>query len=175
MEPPVVVGAFLAVDSGRSPAAEAFLQAFRTDLPPIPESILRPGSGFRMIAPHVMVGPRPRSEEDWESLADRGVREALYLGPNPGAEDPAPPAASGIELRQVDARSLDVAADLAGGGPYFLYGLGFDRGVQKAVRTAFGPPLPPSPESTLRGRFESFLENGMPSYRSLVVWSPCET
>ena len=49
---PVVVHAFLPLESGRSPAAEAFVQALRADLPPLPPSLFAEPMGVARVRFH---------------------------------------------------------------------------------------------------------------------------
>jgi hypothetical protein len=141
-----VVHAFLSLDSGRSPSAEAFVQALYSGLPPLPpalfvEPLFR--GRARVIAPNVALGPRPRNDEFAGTLHRRGVREFVYLGDaqdSEAREDRGLCLGAGLDWRGVT-RESDLLEIVARGGPWYLYGPLAELLGPKVAR-AMGPALP---------------------------------
>ena len=144
----VVVHAFLSPSTGRSPGAEAFLQAWRSGRPPLPPAHFRAplkGGPAEVLAPHIAAGPRPAVGEFNSYLALRGVRAALHVGrPEPEAARQDSAAARGARLEWRSAAPDDPEAlldRLDRGGPYYLYGPGLES-VRAAIAGRFGPAVP---------------------------------
>ncbi|MDX1390076.1 MAG: hypothetical protein R3344_12855, partial [Acidobacteriota bacterium] len=79
---PTIVHEYLSPTSGRSPAAEADIQAHRSGLPPLPPSLfVEPMSDgtAAVVAPNVAIGPRPAPNEFGAYLFPRGVRGVVFL------------------------------------------------------------------------------------------------
>ncbi len=142
-----VVHAFLSLDSGRSPSAEAFVQALYSGLPPLPPALFSEPLALgraRVIAPNVAFGPRPRQDEFAGALHRRGVRKFVYLGDarDPEArQDEKICREAGLEWRALSEAS-ELLEVLAKGGPWYLYGpRAHDLGHW--VAETLGPALPP--------------------------------
>lgn len=180
MPRPFVVHAFLGVDTGRSPAAEAFLQAFRSNLPPLPPALFTQplASGrARVIAPNVASGPRPAAGDLAGELLRRGVRELVYVGDGTSAEareDQEASRAAGLAWRAMAARPAELLALLATGGPWYVYGPQAGA-IEPALAARLGPAIPESmrwdPLSS-EGRLENFRRSVVPSLRSVVLLGP---
>lgn len=144
---PKIVHAFLSLGSGRSPSAEAFVQALRSGLPPLPPALFREPLArgpARVVAPNVAVGPRPRSREFAHLLPRRGIRGFVYLG---AAREEAARADQEIcRTEGLDWRALSdpvaLLELLATGGPWYLYGPAA-AAVSPQVAEAMGPAIPP--------------------------------
>ena len=150
---PLVVHAFLPIESGRSPAAEAFQQAFLTGRPPLPPSLFaEPMSegDVTIIAPDIAVGPRPTPSEFGAYLYARGIREFVRVGDpdEPSAsEDAAVARAHGFPWRAWDPASGDLLAFDASAstsrpaGPWYLYGPALET-IRASLVERYGPALP---------------------------------
>jgi phytol kinase len=145
----MVVHDFLPPASGKSAAAEAFAQAYRSGRPPLPASLFADplaAGAARVIAPHVAIGPRPAPAEFGAVLARRGVRAVVFLGEarsRAAREDRVAAAEGHVEWIVMSATDTDaVVARLERGGPYYLYGTVGDT-LSRAIADRFGPPLPP--------------------------------
>jgi len=195
MPRPFVVHAFLAVDSGRSPSAEAFLQAFRSDLPPLPPALfvepLARGAA-QVLAPNVALGPRPAPGEFRGSLWSRGVREFVYVGDGAASEaraDRATCRAAGVPWHALDGRADELLALVSAGGPWYLYGPWAAK-LAPEVTAALGPAIPPEsrrphapaappreetaaePPGPAAGRWNGFDASLLPSISSIVLLGP---
>ena len=161
----VVVHAFLSPSTGKSSAAEGFLQAFRSGRPPLPPSKFRrpmKAGPVEVIAPHIAVGPRPAGPEFGTYLQRRGVREVLYLGKRRSVAARKDRAAAS-EARRLSWRALDpgmsddLIKTLGDGGPYYLYGPGVEAS-RKTIADRFGPAIPE--RNSVRPDFETQGERG---------------
>ena len=140
------VHAFLSLDSSRSPAAEAFVQALHSGLPPLPPALFNEPltrGRARVIAPNVAIGPRPQQAEFAGLLHRRGVRKFVYLGDAQDAmarQDEEICLGEGLGWRAVSDASklLEVLSE---GGPWYLYGpRAHDLGP--GVAQKLGPAIP---------------------------------
>ncbi|MFQ5700803.1 MAG: hypothetical protein ACE5HU_03050 [Acidobacteriota bacterium] len=189
---PLAVHAFLSASTGKSPPAEAFLQAFRSDLPPLPPGLfsnpLRRGP-VEVIAPNIAAGPRPDPDELDGYLRRRGVRRIVYLG-NPG-DRAARADGTRARERHIDWRAWNGLEDaalkqLGRGGPWYLYGPGL-AATKEAIASRFGPAIPPRltfrpephagierrpPEAETTHRLAHFLREAAPTPRTLVLLGP---
>ncbi len=176
---PFVVHAFLGVDTGRSPAAEAFLQAFRSNLPPLPPALfLEPlaGGPARVIAPNVALGPRPAAADLAGELLRRGVRELVYVGDptsDEARDDQQAARAAGLAWRAVADRPAELLALLASGGPWYLYGPQA-AALEPAIAQELGPAIPQSMrwDPGAAGRLAAFRRSVVPSLRRVVLLGP---
>lgn len=120
---PVLVHAFL----GKSPETAAFEAAYTADVPPVlAERLVRDlSAGVPVVlAPNLVVGPRPEGRDFGAVLKNAGVRNILYAG------QPGVPArvdstrAAGAGLNWTSRPEIDdaVRAELATGGPWYVYG-----------------------------------------------------
>jgi hypothetical protein len=122
---PLMVHGFRTV----SPAVEAFVQAYRTGLPPLPPSLFAEpmeGGPARVLAPNVAVGPRPTGREFGAVLQQRGVRGIVYVGAADAATREDRRIAESIDLawKTVGATAAEVRAATGQGGPWYVYGPG---------------------------------------------------
>jgi phytol kinase len=181
MERPLIVHAMLGPLSGRSPAAESFLQALRSDLPPLPPSLfIEPmqGGGAAVVAPNVAVGPRPAPTEFGAYLHRRGVREVVHVAGPPAPEierDGAMCSAAGLSWRGATPGD-ELLRLVRRGGPWYLYGPGLGE-VRSLLERALGPPLPElqapdPPRIPLPDAERPFLERLLPGPRLVVVLGP---
>ncbi len=143
---PLMVHAFLAPSTGRSPDAEAFLASWRSGRAALSPARFAEGlarGSVEVVAPHVAMGPRPRGPEFWR-LRCAGVRRVLFLGDpqNPEARADAAAAAEAPVAWQA-ASAGHASTLLAEEGPWYVYG-GADAGLREELRAALGPALPPS-------------------------------
>jgi phytol kinase len=149
---PLVVHAFHSPTSGRSPTAEAFLQAWRSGLPPLPPALFSAPMAegdVRIVAPNVAVGPRPRPQEMALYLVPRGVRDVARVGAAPAEE-------TGPDSRAVEEAGLgwhtlesdgDAVIDLVSAdGPWYLYGPDAPA-VSERIAARLGPAIPEAPPS----------------------------
>jgi len=144
----ILVHDFLSPASGRSPAAEGFVQAWRTGRPPLPLSLLRAplaGGALIPLAPHAAIGPTPEPEEFDEGIARRGVRVVIRLGGGDEkkiALERKAAKAAGMRWERIDRPDLPALLErLSQGGPFYLYGAE-PAGLADAMRARFGPPSP---------------------------------
>lgn len=142
---PLVIHAFLSP----SVATEAFLQAFRSNLPPLPPSFfrepLRRGE-VKVISPNIAIGPRPGGSEFGNYLYRKGIRKFAYLG-NPNSveakEDSIITKEAGLDWQTFEPSSLGLFDNLSIGGPWYVYGP-FLSAVRKDIENRFGPAIPES-------------------------------
>lgn len=142
-----IVHAFLSLDSGRSPSSEAFVQALRSGLAPLPPSLFQEplsAGPAEVIAPNVAAGPRPRRDEFAGVLWRRGIRGFVYLGDAGDAVARADRRLSGGE--GLSWHAVDSAEGLleliALGGPWYLYGPEVET-LSQRVADVMGPAIPP--------------------------------
>ncbi len=189
---PMVIHAFLAFDSGRSPAAEAFLQAFRSNLPPLPPSLFVEPMGqvqVSVLAPNVAAGPRPLGPDFGAYLFPRGIRELIFLGDaasKAAREDHAIAEMVGMGWRAVAADDPNLSETLSTGGPWYVYGSEPDA-VQPLLRAGLGPAIPTEmrwepvvaerqvtdePEPAAVAEPSSFLGRAVPDVKTAVLLGP---
>jgi protein tyrosine phosphatase (PTP) superfamily phosphohydrolase (DUF442 family) len=145
---PVLVHAFRSTGS----TAEAFTLAYRTGLPTVaPSSFDEPmlGGQARVVAPNVVLGPRPAGPEFGTYLRARGIRGVVFVGDG-SREDAANDRVvaereADLEFRAVPAEVGRVAALVAVDGPWYVYGPGVGQ-VQQGLVTRFARSLA-APES----------------------------
>ncbi len=183
MPRPVVVHAFLSPGSGRSPAAEAFVQAIRTDLPPLPPSLFLEPMGqekVRVIAPNLSVGPRPRALDFKRYLQPRGVRRVVYIGdpdsPEAG-EDAEACRSAGLPWRAMTVDSVEPEI-FRTGGPWYVYGPGLAE-LEPELAAALGPAVPahvaifrPERDEPMLLSIVSFARKTLPDLRSVILLAP---
>jgi len=144
---PLVVHAFLSATSGRSPTAEAFLQALRSGLPPLPPALFSTPMAegeVQVVAPNVAVGPRPRPHEVARYLAPRGVREVVHVGSAPPEEtqrDARAVEQAGLGWRAFDGDGEAVIELVSAGGPWYLYGPDAPA-ARERIAARLGPAIP---------------------------------
>ncbi|HEX8213589.1 MAG TPA: hypothetical protein VF584_25695 [Longimicrobium sp.] len=142
-ERPLMVHAFRSV----SPATEAFVQAWRTGLPPLPPSLYAEpmrGGAARVLGANVAAGPRPAPNEFGAYLHQRGVRGIVYLGPSgtPEARADAEVARSAGLAWHSAAPGPRLDALIAAGGPWYLYGPSLAAALP-ALDARLDPGVPP--------------------------------
>jgi hypothetical protein len=145
---PVLVHGFRSEGS----TAEAFALAYRTGLPAVaPSSFDEPmlGGQAQVLAPNVVIGPRPSGPEFGTYLYARGIRGVVFVGDG-DREDAAHDRVvaereADLEFRAVPAEVGRVAAMVAVDGPWYVYGPGVGQ-VQKDLATRFARSLA-APES----------------------------
>jgi|GEM_PF-154536 len=159
-----------------SPRSMAFANAFRTNLPPLTQTLfkipLQKGNAS-VIAPNIAVGPDPAGPEFGSYLHTRGVRRFLYLG-NPDSavskRDSVIAKGANLDWQALDPESTNIYDLVAKGGPWYLYGPELDD-VKANIKRRLGPPLPDIitrfPE-TERIRTLAQIENLRPLLRSLM-------
>ncbi len=134
---PVLVHAFTADGT----AAQAFSLAYRTGLPSVSirgfEEALAGGQAI-VLAPHVVVGPRPRGPEFGSFLRRRGVRGVVFVGDasHPDAQHDRVVAEkeAGLDYVSQPADAVSIAAAVATGGPWYVYGPGLGA-IQSELET----------------------------------------
>jgi phytol kinase len=148
LEGTVAVHDFLSPGSGRSPIAEAFVQAYRSGRPPLPPTLWKEPlarGAARVIAPHVATGPRPAPAEFGAVLAARGVRRTIFVGERGTAEarlDSRAAAEAGLAWEALEHPApAAIVARLEQGGPFYLYGEITDD-LTRAIAARFGPAMP---------------------------------
>jgi phytol kinase len=145
MPKPLVIHGFLSP----SFVTVAFIQAFRSNLLPLPPSFfkepLRRGE-VKVIAPNIAIGPRPDGPEFGNYLYSKGIRRFAYLG-NPNSveakEDSIITKEVGLDWQTFEPYSPDLFDNLATGGPWYVYGP-FLSTVRKDLENRFGPAIPES-------------------------------
>jgi phytol kinase len=148
MDRPVLVHHFLSPSTGKSAASEAFLQAFRSNLPPLAPTKFRVSMTRgkpTVVAPNLAVGPRPTGPEFGSWLFRRGIRGVLYLG-DPGSEEAtldraAASEAPGLEWRAVPEDDDSWIREIETGGPWYVYGPGLSE-VETRLARRLGPAVP---------------------------------
>ena len=144
---PLVVHAFLSAKSGHSPTAEAFFQALRSGLPPLPPALFSTPMAegeVRVVAPNVAVGPRPRTHEVAQYLAPRGVREVVHVGWAPPEEterDARAVEEAGLGWRALGGDDEAVIELVSAGGPWYLYGPDAPT-ARERIAARLGPAIP---------------------------------
>ncbi len=147
---PVLVHSFLGPSTGKSPAAEGFMQSFLTGLPALPPASFKPpmySGATTLLAPNVAIGPAPSGGEFRSYLFARGVRTVLFISGN-GASGPdvhrKAAEAAGLDYETVDLSDTAWIDRLAAGGPYYIYGR-LVPGLEAEIARRFGPPVPDAP------------------------------
>ena len=140
---PLVVHAFRTA----SAPTEAFVQAYRSGLPPLPPSLfLEPmeAGRARVIGVNVAAGPRPAPREFGAYLYARGVRGVVFVGPAGTGEARAGRSAAGaarIQWRTVPGAGPELDGIISRGGPWYLYGPGLST-VLPALEGRLDPGVP---------------------------------
>lgn len=140
---PVVVHAFLSDSS----VTEAFLQAYRAQVPPLPPSLFQASMErgiVQVIAPNIAVGPRPASAEFSSYLRPRGVRGIVFVGPPEASEaqqDRVLVPEAGLEWQVLPAGDSSLLEVIKTGGPWYLYGPELS-GIQQTIKDRLGPAVP---------------------------------
>lgn len=140
---PLVVHAFRT----HSASTEAFVQAYRTGLPPLPPTLFQEPmqrGAPRVLGANVAVGPRPAGAELGGYLWPRGVREVVYLGSpeSPDARrDRETAASTGLRWRAAPAAGEALHRLLSRGGPWYLYGPGL-AALEPELERRLDPGLP---------------------------------
>lgn len=189
---PVIVHAY----KSDSPRAMGFIQAYQTDLPPLPPGLMSIplASGLaEPLAPHIAVGPRPTAHEFSVVLPSRGVKRFIYMG------------AAGTEEALADktiAANMNVNwqvqdPDVKGftyqfavqEGPWYLYGPRMPE-FRRKLASRYGPLVPGrvmryqdteitkwrEPEKKEEAKSLSFvtrfLDEGVPELRLIFLLGP---
>jgi len=192
MPKPVIVHAY----KSNSPRAMGFIQAYQTDLPPLPPALVSipiTNGVAEPLAPHIAVGPRPTAHEFSVILPSRGFKRFMYLG------------AAGTEEALADktiSDNLDVNwqvqdPDIKGfadqfavqEGPWYLYGPRMPE-FRRKLASRYGPPVPGKvmrysdtkitkwrePEKQEEHKSLSFvtrfLDEGVPELRLILLLGP---
>jgi len=190
MQRPLIVHAMLGVHSDRSPAAEAFLQAFLSDLPPLPPSLFlesMDAGEVSVVGPNVALGPRPAPADFGAYLQQRGVREFVHIADSmseAAAADRVACLSEGLNWRLAAAED-DLLRQLSTGGPWYLYGPGLED-LRPRLERELGPAIPeaeirepdlePLPASVAVAAEEPdsrpFLIRLMPGAKQIIVLGP---
>ena len=133
---------------------EAFIQAFRSNLPSLPPSLfeepLNRGK-VTIIATNIAIGPRPEGPEFGSFLYRKGVRRYAYLG-NPSSaealEDFQITKAAGLPWNAFNPLSKpdELFKSLSKGGPWYVYGPILQH-IQYELEERFGPAIPEKTKS----------------------------
>lgn len=143
---PFVVHSFLSPSTGRSPWAEGFLQAYRSELPPLPPSLFRAplqAGKAEVIAVNIAIGPRPQVYE-FDSLYQRGVRNLVFIE-DPGSVQARDDRAAALTHSMNFVATTDseqIIRMLSSGGPYYVYG-GLTVYLTDELKGRYGPAIPP--------------------------------
>ncbi len=140
---PVLVHAF----RSDGVSAEAFVLAYRSGLLPVsPASFegVMAGGKARVMAPNIVVGPRPAGPEFGSYLRARGIRGIVYLG-DAGQPDAVRDRIVAEQEAELSFHALPpdigrVAALVAVDGPWYIYGPGLGQ-VQGELSTRFSNSL----------------------------------
>jgi len=141
---PILIHGFLT----RGPRYEAFLQAFRSLKPPAPpvffEQPLANGRA-EVIAPNIVVGPRPNGPEFGGILFRFGIRKYIYVGNPRSTEarmDRQITTFARLDWKTVLPDKFSTIIDqLEKGGPYYIYGELSDKQITR-LKERFGPAIP---------------------------------
>lgn len=143
---PIMVHGFLTP----SLSSQAFIQAYRSDLPPFPPTLfplaLTNGEAS-LIAPNVLVGPPPTGPEFGGVLILRGVREFIYLGSpedSTALKDKTTTQTYDINWRSysINEQKLSALIDtLQYNGPWYLYGPELET-AHDTLANQLGPATP---------------------------------
>lgn len=183
---PVLVHGF----SSPSYRTEAFIAAFRYDLPPLAPSLFdsrMEGGKVQIIAPNIAIGPRPTGPEFGSYLHRRGIRNFAYLGEPDSAE-----ARRDRQITQEAGYSWQIfppysASDelydsLAEGGPWFLYGP-YLSSIQEKLTDHLRSSLvrridakkaraTREGEKNIPAVFRNFVKSAIPSGRLVILLGP---
>lgn len=126
---------------------EAFIQAFRSNRPPLPPSLfkhpLKRGK-IEVIAPNIAVGPRPAGPEFYSLLYRNGVRKFVFLGDyqtKEAKEDSRITKEAGLDWQYFEHSSEEFYKKLSQGGPWYLYGPLLSS-IKEELKDRFGPAVP---------------------------------
>ncbi len=153
---PVLVHAF----RSEGATAESFMMAYRSGLPPVSISSFdtemvrgRP----RVVAPNVVVGPRPGGPEFGSFLRARGIRSIVYVGDS--AHDDArhdrtvAEQEAGLAFYTIPSDAGRISALVSVDGPWYVYGPGLEQLQSELVaRFAGSLGLPQSTVTAVAGR-----------------------
>lgn len=137
---PLMVHGFRTV----SPAVEAFVQAYRTGLPPLPPSLFAEpmeGGPVRVLAPNLAAGPRPTGREFGAYLRQRGVRGIIFVGAGGAGEDRRIARSIALAWKASGATAQEVRAAAGQGGPWYVYGPGL-QGILAELDRQLDPAVP---------------------------------
>ena len=140
---PVLVHAF----RSEGATAESFMMAYRSGLPPVSnasfeEEMVR--GQPRVVAPNVVLGPRPGGPEFGSFLRARGIRSIIYVGD--GSDDDArqdrivAEREAALDFYAVPPDVGRVSALVSVDGPWYVYGPGLDQ-IQRDLETRFAGSL----------------------------------
>jgi len=125
MQGPVLVHGFLT----KSPQTDAFITAYKTGLPPLPEELfersLQRGKAI-IIKPNVVIGPNPTKKEFKKYLFYKGIRNVLFIGNEKIAStiyDKLAASDAGLKWYATEKVNPAVIKMLRQGGPWYVYGL----------------------------------------------------
>ncbi len=193
---PLLIHGFLT----RGPRYEAFLQAFRSLKPPVPPVFfaqpLRNGRA-QVIAPNIVVGPRPAPSEFGGLLYRYGIRKYIYIGSptSPGAQFDRQIVRniSWIKWKNLSLDKFPVFFDsLKTDGPFYIYG-DLTARLKKRLAGQFGPAIPDTLqynpdrfvlESRPTEKWHSgktpkiyagillFIRKALPDFRMIILWGP---
>lgn len=140
---PLVVHGFL------SPSfrTEAFIQAFRSNRPPLPPSLFKRSlerGKIEVIAPHIAAGPRPAGPEFYSPLYRNGIRKFVFMGDYQSEEakaDSKITKRAGLDWQYFKGPSEGLYKSLSRGGPWYLYGPLLPS-IKEDLTERFGPTVP---------------------------------
>ena len=124
---PLMVHAFRTYGTART---EAFVQAYRTDLPPLPPALFgepMQGGPVRVVGVNVAVGPLPAGPEMGGYLRPRGLRGVVFLGPEGHSEAVRARRSAelaGLRWVRMDGGGPALLELLSRGGPWYVFGPG---------------------------------------------------
>jgi len=125
MQGPILVHGFLT----KSPQTDAFITAYKTGLPPLPEELfersLQRGNAI-IVTPNVVIGPNPTKKEFKNYLYYKGIRNVLFIGNEKIAStnyDRLSVSDAGLKWYAIEKVNPEVLKMLKHGGPWYVYGL----------------------------------------------------
>ncbi|GAB4332396.1 MAG: hypothetical protein Kow0037_09870 [Calditrichia bacterium] len=140
---PVAVHGFL----GRGPRWEAFIQAYRSNLPPTPPVYFREPlqkGPARVLAPNIATGPRPAGPEFGTRLYRAGIRKVIFVGEPDSLAlhyEKAAAAEGRLSWEAHQGKLLELLQLLSSGGPWYIYGPKSGP-VAELIAHDFGPAIP---------------------------------
>lgn len=184
---PVMVHGFL-TPSFRS---QAFIQAYRTDLPPLPDMwfpLSLTNGDATLIASNVLAGPSPTGPEFGGRLIPKGIRGFIYLG---NSEDSTASDHQSIAQNYqikwqsyfIEEQEISSLLDtLRHGGPWYLYGPELNA-AQNVLSAQLGPVLPDTMrvEAKLANTEEEwqtirliniFMDEAVPNQKMVILLTP---
>lgn len=140
---PLIIHGFLS----RGIRWESIIQAFRSNLPPLPPRLFRrrmQNGAVQVIAPNIAAGPQPTMREFTTYLGIRGVKHFIYLG-KPFAtharRDSVICQNAGLNWQSFDSGEEQLIRILSAEGPHYLYGPQLSK-FTESLKEKFGPPIP---------------------------------